>query len=437
MKNIIINIFFGLLIILSSCGKTEENSIPSSSFESTNSTVESSAISTVEKMTYTIEFDLNGGTSASYDGSKVVESFSKDIFFFDCVKEGYIFRGWTYEGVKIFDEKGNQLSNLIMTKRMTFLAIFSQNVKLTIQTNMPEAGEIKGAGEYGINCYAHVSATPYENYRFVGWYSSYQKLLSESCDYDFAIWNEDVVIFAKFAYQMYSLTVRSNNSDCGLICVRSSNSHENSFEPSFSYVCEPDNRFTVIAQSTADVLFLGWYDGQDKFVSANPIFQVTMPSHDYNLIAKWNRFSITYDLDGGINSDKNPSYYSMEDEIFFLAPKKEGYTFLGWYDDVGKKMERIEFGTINDIILKAKWSPILNHLVVVSEDASKGSVLIVSGQGYTDEQITIKATPATTSYFTGWFEGLNKLSDDETYTFKMLNRDLILTAHFITKAEYQ
>ncbi len=76
--------------------------------------------------TYTINFDLNGGTSASYSGSKTVEQFSKDVFFFDCVKEGWNFRGWSYNGTKIFDEKGNQLANPTMAKTMTFVAMYAQ-----------------------------------------------------------------------------------------------------------------------------------------------------------------------------------------------------------------------------------------------------------------------------------------------------------------------
>ena len=76
------------------------------------------AVFTSEEITYTIDFDLNGGTSSSYKGPIEVTTFSKDIFFFDCVKEGWSFRGWEYNNEKVFDEKGNQLKNVTFCSRI-------------------------------------------------------------------------------------------------------------------------------------------------------------------------------------------------------------------------------------------------------------------------------------------------------------------------------
>lgn len=76
------------------------------------------AVFTSEEITYTIDFDLNDGTSSSYKGPIEVTTFSKDIFFFDCIKEDWQFRGWEYNGEKIFDEKGNQLKNVTLVDNM-------------------------------------------------------------------------------------------------------------------------------------------------------------------------------------------------------------------------------------------------------------------------------------------------------------------------------
>ena len=82
------------------------------------------AVFTSEEITYTVDFDLNGGTSSSYKGPIEVKIFSKDIFFFDCVKEDWQFRGWEYNGEKIFDEKGNQFKNVTLVDNMVFKAIY-------------------------------------------------------------------------------------------------------------------------------------------------------------------------------------------------------------------------------------------------------------------------------------------------------------------------
>ncbi len=88
-----------------------------------------------------------------------------------------------------------------------------------------------------------------------------------------------------------------------------------------------------------------------------------------------------------------------------------------------------------DVTLEAKWSPNLNTLSITSEDTSKGTVLIVSGQGYTDEEITVKATPSSDYVFKGWYEGTRLVSRDETYTFTMTAGDKSLIACFWTKEE--
>ena len=80
-------------ILLVSCGGSSNSVTVSNSFNSINN-------STEEEKFYTINFNLDGGTSESYVSSKKVKCFSVDDFFFDCVKDGYLFRGWSYNGTK-------------------------------------------------------------------------------------------------------------------------------------------------------------------------------------------------------------------------------------------------------------------------------------------------------------------------------------------------
>ena len=80
-----------------------------------------------------------------------------------------------------------------------------------------------------------------------------------------------------------------------------------------------------------------------------------LPSEDisanYNLILNYeqanvngntavereHQYTITYDLDGGVNNTNNPSTYTDKTETFTLEePTKEGYTFVGWEDQQDK-----------------------------------------------------------------------------------------------------
>ena len=70
-------------------------------------------------------------------------------------------------------------------------------------------------------------------------------------------------------------------------------------------------------------------------------------------------YTITYELDGGINSPDNPGTYKYGDKIEFCDPTKEGYLFDGWYIMKGGSSERIfriDPLMTGDITVYASWS---------------------------------------------------------------------------------
>ena len=71
------------------------------------------------------------------------------------------------------------------------------------------------------------------------------------------------------------------------------------------------------------------------------------------VIAGW----ITYELNGGKNSKGNPSMYTGKRYIVLKNPTKNGYVFLGWYQDhyFEKPIYKIKKGTTGNIKLYAKW----------------------------------------------------------------------------------
>ena len=55
-------------------------------------------------------------------------------------------------------------------------------------------------------------------------------------------------------------------------------------------------------------------------------------------------YSITYDLNGGINNNANPLTYTVLYGVSLKAPTKAGYTFAGWYDENGNRVIGINEG---------------------------------------------------------------------------------------------
>ena len=306
-----------------------------------------------QEITYTIDFDLNGGTSSSYRGPVEINTFSKDIFFFDCVKDGWSFRGWEYQNEKIFDEKGNQLKNVTLVDNMVFKAIYTQTVKLTIVSNISEAGTVTGAGEYPYNSYVDVSAIPNQGYEFIGWY--YQgTLLSNTEDYKYMMWDQDITLEARFKFSSFTMHIYSNSEEHGLVLLRSD--YNRDYLPEYLAQIKYENEVTIAAYSKTDVRFLGWYDENNQLVTRNAVYSFVMPNHDYTLEAKWNYFKINYNLNGGVNNENNPTSYSIDDDDIVLhEPARKGYTFIGWKYN-GEFIDKIDTNTIHDYTLEAVWS---------------------------------------------------------------------------------
>ena len=119
-----------------------------------------------------------------------------------------------------------------------------------------------------------------------------------------------------------------------------------------SYTIESEN--IVFSNPTKKgYTFNGWYkedtfttkvDGIDKGSTGN-----------VELFAQFtlNEYTITYNLDGGNNSEENPFFIHVTDHVVLQDAVKVGYNFLGWYLN-DSKVEELEHISSN-ITLEAKF----------------------------------------------------------------------------------
>ena len=98
------------------------------------------------------------------------------------------------------------------------------------------------------------------------------------------------------------------------------------------------------------------------FTGWSPALPATMPAESLTVTAQWtaNRYTITYDLDGG-TAEGNPVFYTAESPAVTLsAPTKPGYIFTGW-SGTGLTGENnltvvIPTGSTGDRSYTAHWS---------------------------------------------------------------------------------
>ncbi len=83
-------------------------------------------------------------------------------------------------------------------------------------------------------------------------------------------------------------------------------------------------------------------------------------------------YNITYVLDGGMNSDQNPTTYSSGSEISLYDANKDDMYFYSWYldEELTMSCDKIGPGMSGDLTLYAKWTDTLE---------GKGMILNVSG----------------------------------------------------------
>jgi uncharacterized repeat protein (TIGR02543 family) len=127
--------------------------------------------------------------------------------------------------------------------------------------------------------------------------------------------------------------------------------------------------------------FSGWYEASDL---VTPYVFTTMPGRDVNLIAFKSAipYTITYNLDGGVNNANNPSSYIIEDNVSIFAPTKEGHTFIGWFDDsnLTQAATTTFANTTGNKTYYAKWSVnTYNINYYIADIRELGSATIVLG----------------------------------------------------------
>lgn len=130
---------------------------------------------------------------------------------------------------------------------------------------------------------------------------------------------------------------------------------------------EVDGRGVLLAHSENDN---GWkFENGENYVT-NLLFE---------------RYNITYNLNGGKNVSANPKDYAVYEPAVNLSdPSRSGYTFKGWYDNAefkGDTVKSIPSGSVGDKTFWAKWeknpAPVTNKVILMAKLKAKDKTSLV------------------------------------------------------------
>lgn len=158
-----------------------------------------------------------------------------------------------------------------------------------------------------------------------------------------------------------------------------------------------------------DYIFLGWYTAKGGDTKLDAEFTVT---EDITLYAHWEKDSekpeerpeatITFDADGG-EMEVGDIVAKVGDTITLPLCTKDGYVFIGWYDDdicAGQAGEK--YTVSGDVILKAHYEKKaeVTYLITFDPNGGRKAEHIRAAKG---ERIALPGTEKSGYVFLGWY----------------------------------
>ena len=179
--------------------------------------------------------------------------------------------------------------------------------------------------------------------------------------------------------------------------------------------------------------FKGW----SPAVASTPITAETTFTAQFDV----HNYSITYELDGGVNDSDNPASYTIEDETITLKnPVKDGYKFTGWTEG-----NVIAAGSTGDKTFTANWldESIVTYDLTFSAingsvdnsalTVAEGTAYSVSGNVLTIGEKTITATAEGDSAYSYGFDGF--IAGGSALTSGTIGSDMDVVATFSKTAK--
>ena len=290
---------------------------------------------------YTISFNSNGGSAVSAIKANYGTNIDEPT---TPAKTGYIFVGW-FKDIDL-TQAWDFAADTVPVNGTTLYAKWDV-VKYTI-TFESNGGSAVAAidADYGTTI-TKPTDPKRDGYTFAGWFKDIK--LTQA--WDFAVDTVPVngtTLYAKWTADEY--TINFDSDGAGAI-----NSITYTIGETFDLPTPGDK----IGHT-----FIGWYNGDQEFT-----YEVGITIGNYNLTAHWEatNYAIIYKDGEKTISGLQPASYTYEAaKTLATNATKEGYTFAGWYDNMGLEgdaISEISAQSTGEKTFYAKWSPISYTIV--------------------------------------------------------------------------
>ena len=243
-----------------------------------------------------------------------------------------------------------------------------------------------------------------EGYTFDGWYTAETEGNKVETPYKPT---NDTTLYTRWTANKYTIIFDGNGST----------------EPSTTKEVTYGEKYGELPTPTKEGYeFDGWYKEDGTKVTEDDIVDVTKET---KLIAGWlgAEYTVNFDADGGNTSVTSKKVKNGGKYGELPTPTKTGYTFVGWYDENGNKIENTTTANISsDVTLTAKYEKNKYTVTFKNDD---GNTLYTTVVQYEDKAEfsgktpkSTKNTPGYETKFKGWDNQteLDRVTGDTTVT---------------------
>ena len=234
------------------------------------------------------------------------------------------------------------------------------------------------------------TATPNAGYSFVNWTNADNQEVSKESSYKFDLAAE-TALTANFKINKYPVVFINDGVEV-----------QKGDLDFASAITAPEN------PTKAGYTFLGWYNGETKFVEG-----AIVPVDGVTYTAKWqiNQYTITFDTKGG--NEIAPITQDYNTEITKPAdPTKEGYTFAGWDKEIPSNMPA------ENTTITASWTVNQYEVTFKNGDDVVASAKFDYGTVIALPEKNVPTKEGYTLSWEGYTEGMTVPAKDITFTVK-------------------